>query len=55
MKTIKYYTSYVNYIGWNKKTETITHNHLKNWLTSGNYAIIEGIRVDTIRELIKCD
>ena len=51
MKTIKYYTSYGKYIGWNKKTETNIHNYLKNWLVSGNYAIIEGIRVDKLNEV----
>ncbi len=43
MNTIKYYTNNNKYMGWNKYCND-NYLEMNNWLNSGNYVIINGIK-----------
>ena len=43
MNTIKYYTDNNKYMGWNKYCKA-NFLEMNNWLNSGNYVIINGIK-----------
>ena len=43
MITIKYYTNKDKYMGWNKYSK-YNYSEMRNWILSGNYVIINGIK-----------